>query len=147
MTDVSITRLSASEAGFDDALSRLLAWEDSVDHQVNESVRHILGEVKLRGDQAVLEFTAKFDQLEVASMAELEMSITRMEQALERIPGEQREALEAAAGRIRDYHQRQKQDSWQYEDADGTVLGQKVTPLDRVGIYVPGGKAAIHPRC
>lgn len=142
MTDLSITRLSASEAGFDDALSRLLAWEDSVDHQVNESVRHILSEVKLRGDEAVMQFTAKFDQLEVASMAELEISAARLEQALESIPSEQRDALEAAADRIRDYHQRQKQDSWQYEDADGTVLGQKVTPLDRVGIYVPGGKAA-----
>src|SRR5690554_755538 len=75
-------------------------------------------------------------------MTELELSITRMEQALERMPAEQREALEAAAERIRDYHQRQKQESWQYEDADGTMLGQKVTPLDRVGIYVPGGKAA-----
>ena len=142
MTDVTITRLSASEAGFDDALSRLLAWEDSVDHQVNESVRHILSEVKLRGDEAVLEFTAKFDQLEVASMAELEVSSARLDQALECIPADQRDALEAAADRIRDYHQRQKQDSWQYEDADGTVLGQKVTPLDRVGLYVPGGKAA-----
>lgn len=142
MTDISITRLSASEAGFDDALSRLLAWEDSVDHQVNESVRHILSEVKLRGDEAVMAFTARFDQLEVASMAELEISAARLEQALESIPTEQRDALEAAADRIRDYHQRQKQDSWQYEDADGTVLGQKVTPLDRVGIYVPGGKAA-----
>ncbi|MFL1483671.1 histidinol dehydrogenase [Marinobacter sp. LN3S78] len=142
MTDVTITRLSASDAGFDDALSKLLAWDDSVDHQVNESVRHILSEVKLRGDQAVMEFTAKFDQLEVASMAELEISQTRLEQALESIPTDQRDALEAAADRIRDYHQRQKQDSWQYEDADGTVLGQKVTPLDRVGLYVPGGKAA-----
>ncbi|MFL1404341.1 histidinol dehydrogenase [Marinobacter sp. M1N3S26] len=142
MTDVTITRLSASDAGFDDALSKLLAWDDSVDHQVNESVRHILSEVKLRGDQAVMEFTAKFDQLEVASMAELEISQTRLEQALESIPSDQRDALEAAADRIRDYHQRQKQDSWQYEDADGTVLGQKVTPLDRVGLYVPGGKAA-----
>ncbi|MFC4259577.1 histidinol dehydrogenase [Marinobacter lacisalsi] len=142
MTDLTITRLSASEAGFDDALSRLLAWEDSVDHQVNESVRHILSEVKLRGDEAVMEFTARFDQLEVASMAELEISAARLEQALEAIPSEQRDALEAAADRIRDYHQRQKQDSWQYEDANGTVLGQKVTPLDRVGLYVPGGKAA-----
>ncbi|MFW5823629.1 MAG: histidinol dehydrogenase [Marinobacter sp.] len=142
MTDISITRLSASEAGFDDALSRLLAWDDSVDHQVNESVRHILDEVKLRGDAAVMEFTAKFDQLEVAYMAELEIPAARMEQALESIAAEQRDALEAAAARIRDYHQRQKQDSWQYEDADGTVLGQKVTPLDRVGVYVPGGKAA-----
>ncbi len=142
MTNVSITRLSAADADFDTTLSRLLAWEDSVDHQVNETVRHILSEVKLRGDEAVLEFTAKFDQLEVASMTELEISSTRLEQALNRIPVEQRDALEAAAERIRDYHQRQRQDSWQYQDADGTVLGQKVTPLDRVGIYVPGGKAA-----
>ncbi|GGY69554.1 histidinol dehydrogenase [Marinobacter zhanjiangensis] len=142
MTDLTITRLSASDAGFDDALSRLLAWDDSVDHQVNESVRHILREVKLRGDEAVMEFTAKFDQLEVASMAELEISAARLEQALDAIPSEQRDALEAAADRIRDYHQRQKQDSWQYQDADGTVLGQRVTPLDRVGLYVPGGKAA-----
>ncbi|WP_328189827.1 histidinol dehydrogenase [Marinobacter sp. OP 3.4] len=142
MTDLTITRLSASDAGFDDALSKLLAWDDSVDHQVNESVRHILSEVKLRGDAAVMEFTAKFDQLEVASMAGLEISQARLEQALESIPADQRDALEAAADRIRDYHQRQKQDSWQYEEADGTVLGQKVTPLDRVGLYVPGGKAA-----
>ena len=142
MTDVTITRLTASDAGFDNALNKLLAWDDSVDHQVNESVRHILGEVKQRGDDAVIEFTARFDQLEVASMAELEISGARLEQALEAIPDDQRDALEAAAERIRDYHQRQKQDSWQYEDADGTVLGQKVTPLDRVGLYVPGGKAA-----
>ena len=142
MTDVTITRLSAADAGFDEALNKLLAWDDSVDHQVNESVRHILGEVKLRGDAAVMEFTARFDQLEVATMAELEISQARLEQALESIPVEQRDALEAAADRIRDYHQRQKQDSWQYQDADGTVLGQKVTPLDRVGLYVPGGKAA-----
>ncbi len=142
MTDVSITRLSAAEADFDNALSRLLAWEDSVDHQVTESVRHILHEVKLRGDQAVLEFTARFDQLEALTMAELEIPVARMEQALEQIQADQREALEAAAERIRDYHLHQQQDSWQYTDADGTVLGQKVTPLDRVGIYVPGGKAA-----
>src|SRR5690554_1962878 len=142
MTDVSITRLSAAEADFENALSRLLAWDDSVDHQVTESVRHILHEVKLRGDQAVLEFTARFDQLEALTMAELEIPVTRMEQALEQIPTDQREALEAAAERIRDYHLHQRQDSWRYTDADGTVLGQKVTPLDRVGIYVPGGKAA-----
>ncbi len=142
MTDVSITRLSAAAADFDNALSRLLAWEDSVDHQVTESVRHILNEVKLRGDQAVLEYTARFDQLEALTMAELEISVTRMEQALEQIPEDQREALEAAAERIRDYHMHQRQESWQYTDSDGTVLGQKVTPLDRVGIYVPGGKAA-----
>lgn len=142
MTDVSITRLSAAQADFDDALSRLLAWDDSVDHQVNESVRHILHEVRTRGDQAVLEFTARFDQVDAAAVSELEVSQERLQQALAAIPVDQRDALEKAADRVRDYHQRQMQSSWQYEEADGTVLGQKVTPLDRAGLYVPGGKAA-----
>lgn len=142
MTDLAIKRLSAASADFDAELSRLLAWDDSVDHQVNESVRHILHEVKTRGDAAVLEFTRKFDHLDVASVAELEMSAERLQQALKTIPQDQRRALEQAAERIRDYHQRQRQESWQYQDADGTVLGQKVSPLDRAGLYVPGGKAA-----
>ena len=137
-----ITRLNASQSDFNDALAKLLAWDDSVDHQVNESVRHILHEVKTRGDQAVLEFTEKFDRLKIGSVAELEMSQDRLQQALEAIPQDQRVALEKAAERIRDYHERQNQKSWQYEDEDGTVLGQKVTPLDRAGLYVPGGKAA-----
>ncbi len=142
MTDINITRLNASQSDFDSALAKLLAWDDSVDHQVNESVRHILHEVKTRGDQAVLEFTEKFDRLKVGSVSELEMDQTRLQAALEVIPQDQRVALESAAARIRDYHQRQNQKSWQYEDEDGTVLGQKVTPLDRAGLYVPGGKAA-----
>ena len=142
MTDVTVKRLSAAQADFDVCLTRLLAWEDSVDDQVNESVRHILHAVKTRGDAAVLEFTAKFDQLQADSVADLEISHERMQQALESIPEDQRKALEAAAARIRDYHERQLQTSWQYQDADGTVLGQKVSPLDRAGIYVPGGKAA-----
>ncbi|MDV2077062.1 histidinol dehydrogenase [Marinobacter xestospongiae] len=142
MTDLAITRLSAAQADFDAELARLLAWEDSVDHQVNESVRHILHQVRTRGDAAVLEFTAKFDQLSVASLADLEISQARLQQALAAIPADQREALEQAAERVRGYHQRQRQDSWQYQEADGTVLGQKVTPLDRAGLYVPGGKAA-----
>ncbi|PSF05952.1 histidinol dehydrogenase [Marinobacter fuscus] len=141
MTD-SITRLSTSQSDFDSALASLLAWDDSVDHQVNESVRHILHEVKTRGDAAVLEFTGKFDRLSVASMAELELSEVRLQEALARIPEDQRVALEQAAARVRDYHERQNQASWRYEDEDGTVLGQKVTPLDRAGLYVPGGKAA-----
>src|SRR5680860_1616012 len=124
---VNIQRLNASDAGFDSALSALLAWDDSVDHQVNESVRHILHEVKTRGDEAVLEFTAKFDRLNVGSVAELEMSQERLQHALKTIPQDQRDALEHAARRVRDYHQRQRQESWQYEDADGTVLGQKIT--------------------
>ena len=142
MTDLAITRLSAAQADFDAELARLLAWEDSVDHQVNESVRHILHQVRTRGDAAVLEFTAKFDQVSVASLADLEISQARLQQALAAIPADQREALEQAAERVRGYHQRQRQDSWQYQEADGTVLGQKVTPLDRAGLYVPGGKAA-----
>jgi len=141
MTD-KITRLNASQSDFDSALAKLLAWDDSVDHQVNESVRHILHEVKTRGDAAVMEFTEKFDRLKVSSMAELEISQDRLQAALDKIPQDQREGLEKAAERIRDYHERQNQQSWQYEDEDGTVLGQKVTPLDRAGLYVPGGKAA-----
>ena len=142
MTDLSIMRLSAAQADFDAALSRLLVWEDSVDHQVNESVRHILHEVKTRGDAAVLEFTEAFDKLKVASVADLEISGARLRKALESIPADQRTALEQAASRIRNYHERQTQSSWQYQENDGTVLGQKITPLDRVGLYVPGGKAA-----
>ncbi|QFS87815.1 MULTISPECIES: histidinol dehydrogenase [unclassified Marinobacter] len=137
-----ITRLTTTQSDFDSALAKLLAWDDSVDHQVNESVRHILREVKTRGDAAVLEFTEKFDRLKVGSMAELEMDEGRLQAALERIPRDQRVALEKAAERVRDYHARQDQKSWQYEDEDGTLLGQKVTPLDRAGLYVPGGKAA-----
>lgn len=139
---VSIKRLNASQSNFDSELATLLAWDDSVDHQVNETVRHILHEVKTRGDQAVLEFTEKFDRLKVGSVAQLEMSQSRLQQALKAIPEDQRVALEQAAARVRDYHERQNQKSWQYQDEDGTVLGQKVTPLDRAGLYVPGGKAA-----
>ena len=139
---VNIRRLNASQPDFDSELATLLAWDDSVDHQVNESVRHILHEVKTRGDQAVLDFTEKFDRLKVGSVSDLEMSQARLQQALMAIPEDQRVALEQAAERVRDYHERQNQKSWQYQDEDGTVLGQKVTPLDRAGLYVPGGKAA-----
>ncbi|QSP94517.1 histidinol dehydrogenase [Marinobacter salinisoli] len=142
MSDFSITRLNASQNDFDGSLASLLAWDDSVDHQVNESVRHILAQVKARGDAAVLEFTEQFDRLKAGSLADLEMSKERLQQSLEAIPQNQRTALEAAAQRIRDYHERQNQQSWHYQEADGTVLGQKVTPLDRAGLYVPGGKAA-----
>ncbi len=128
MTDITIKRLNASQSDFDSALAKLLAWDDSVDHQVNESVRHILHEVKTRGDQAVLEFTEKFDRLKVGSVSELEMGQGRLQKALEAIPQDQRVALESAAARIRDYHQRQNQKSWQYEDEDGTVLGQEGDP-------------------
>jgi len=139
---VNIIRLNASQSDFDSSLAKLLAWEDSVDHQVNESVRHILHQVKTRGDAAVLEFTERFDRLKAGTVAELEIGQDRLKKALEAIPEDQRVALEQAAQRVRSYHERQNQTSWQYEEEDGTVLGQKVTPLDRAGLYVPGGKAA-----
>ncbi|MBE02620.1 histidinol dehydrogenase [uncultured Marinobacter sp.] len=142
MTDVRIKRLNAAQEDFDQALAHLLAWDDSVDHQVNDAVRQILHAVRTRGDAAVLELTETFDRVTATTVADLEMSQERLRQALESIPRQQREALEQAAARIRDYHERQRQASWRYQDEDGTVLGQKVTPLDRAGLYVPGGKAA-----
>ncbi|MCH8498111.1 MAG: histidinol dehydrogenase [Marinobacter sp.] len=141
MTTVNIKRLSSTQADFDAELNQLLAWDDSVDHQVNETVRHILHAVKTRGDAAVLEFTERFDQVAAPTLSELEISAERLQHALDTMPADQRQALEQAAERIRDYHERQIQPSWRYEDTDGTLLGQQVTPLDRVGLYVPGGKA------
>lgn len=142
MTDLSIRRLSTEQTDFSKTLNQLLAWDDSADHQVNASVREILAAVKTRGDSAVLEYTARFDHVEAATVSELEIPQSRLREALDNIPSEQREALETAADRVRTYHEHQKASSWQYADDDGTVLGQKVTPLDRAGLYVPGGKAA-----
>lgn len=142
MSSVSIRRLNSRDIGFDQALAQLLAWDDNVDARVGETVRHILQDVRKRGDAAVLEYTARFDGVDASHVAELEVSLDRMQAALERIPQEQRVALEAAADRVRQYHERQAQASWRYEDDDGTILGQQVLPLDRAGLYVPGGKAA-----
>ena len=107
-----------------------------------EVVDQVLAEVRQRGDAAVVEYTNRFDRLDVASMAELEMGQERLQQALDGLSDEQRGALETAAERVRSYHEHQLQQSWQYSEADGTMLGQQVTPMDRVGIYVPGGKAS-----
>jgi histidinol dehydrogenase len=112
------------------------------DAGVNAIVDEILARVRREGDAAVVEYSNRFDRMDVGSMAELELSRERLEQALEQLPSAQRTALEEAATRVRDYHERQKSDSWSYTEADGTMLGQKVTPMDRVGIYVPGGKAS-----
>ena len=138
----AIRRLNAADADFARHLDHLLSWESVSDDGVNERVLEIIKAVRERGDAAVVELTQRFDALEVASMADLILPRARLEQALERITPEQREALEIAAERVRSYHERQKQDSWTYTEADGTVLGQKVTPLDRAGLYVPGGKAS-----
>ena len=142
MNAVSIRRLSSRQADFDNALAQLLAWDDSVDASVGETVRHILRDIRERGDEALLTYTERFDGVRAGSVEELEISQERMQAALAKIPTEQRTALQAAADRVRDYHERQAQASWRYEDDDGTVLGQQVLPLDRAGLYVPGGKAA-----
>ncbi|TVP57377.1 MAG: histidinol dehydrogenase [Halomonadaceae bacterium] len=142
MSHLSVMRLDANDPGFTQALRRRVAWEDSVDKQVQDSVRDILAAVRHRGDAAVLEYTAHFDGVNVATVAELEIPQARLQQALNTISAEQRQALEQAAGRIRDYHERQKGESWDYTEADGTLLGQRLTPVDRAGLYVPGGKAA-----
>lgn len=142
MNNFKIKRMNAADSGFDEALSALLAWDAATDTQVSEAVRGILADVRSRGDAAVLEYTERFDHLSAISVSDLEVSPQRVAEALSRISPAQREALQTAADRIRRYHHKQVQSSWQYEDEDGTVLGQQVLPVDRAGIYVPGGKAA-----
>ena len=142
---VNIRRLSTADADFEPQFQRVLHWSAETDAAIEDRVAQIIDEVRTRGDAAVLELTARFDGVQAASMAELEIGRAELLAALDAITPAQRRALEAAAERVRDYHQRQLEAtsrSWQYRDADGTLLGQKVTPLDRVGIYVPGGKAA-----
>ena len=143
---IAIKRLSSVDADFKVRLDALLAFEGAQDAAVEQTVAAILADVKARGDAAVVEYTNRFDRLNARSMAELELSHDELQQALAGLPAVQREALEAAAARVRIYHERQPLQSWQYEDPSegmsGTMLGQMVTPLDRVGLYVPGGKAA-----
>ena len=142
MTAINIRRLNANEPGFTEQLDKLLAWETVSDDRVNDVVKEVLHRVKTEGDAALLDYTAKFDRLALKSGAELEIPKARLKQALQNIPQDQRESLELAAERVRIYHERQKSESWSYTEADGTMLGQQVTCLDRVGLYVPGGKAA-----
>ncbi len=142
---VQIRQLATSDADFEANFQRVLHWSEQTDQAIEESVTRILQDVQSRGDAAVLEYTQRFDGVEARSVAELEITRAEMQQALQEITFAQREALEFAAARVRAYHQRQLEAcgrSWSYRDGDGTLLGQKVTPLDRVGIYVPGGKAA-----
>ena len=138
----AIRRLNAADPDFGRHLDHLLSWESVSDDSVNQRVLDIIAAVRSRGDAAVVEFTQRFDGLQAASMADLILPRERLELALTRITVAQREALEVAAERVRSYHEKQKQGSWRYTEADGTVLGQQVTPLDRAGLYVPGGTAA-----
>lgn len=142
---VNIRQLATTAADFEAEFQRVLHWSAETDHAIEERVAAILDDVRVRGDAAVLEYTQRFDGMTADSVASLEITRAELQAALAAITPEQRSALEAAAERVRDYHQRQLEAcgrSWSYRDADGTLLGQKVTPLDRVGIYVPGGKAA-----
>lgn len=139
---LEILRLRTTDPDFGPRLERLTAWESVGDQAVTTAVQAIIAEVRTRGDAALLEYTRRLDRHAVAEAAELEIPAARLQQALAAIPPEQRAALETAAARIRAYAERQVLESWQWTEADGTVLGQRVTPLDRVGLYVPGGKAA-----
>jgi histidinol dehydrogenase len=137
-----ISRLSTSDGDFAERLQALLAFEVTQDDSVESVVTEILRAVRSRGDQAVLEYTDRFDGFRVESMDALQLQPDVLRHALHHLPAAQRDALEAAAARVRVYHERQKASSWSYTEPDGTTLGQKVTALDRVGVYVPGGKAA-----
>jgi len=137
-----ITQLKTSDADFLSQLDQLLAWEQSTDSEVVTTVTAILEDVRKRGDAALLEYTGKFDRVQAASAAELELGKDELHVALDTIDSSHRQALEVAAARVRAYAEHQKMESWSYTEDDGTVLGQKVTPMDRAGLYVPGGKAA-----
>ena len=139
---MDIKRLNTQDENFWDELKGMLEWETVSDQQVFDTVNGILADVRSRGDAALIEYTNRFDRMDVESMGQLEVSQERLQQALENIPADQRLALETAETRIRVYAEHQKMESWQFTETDGTVLGQQVTPLDRVGLYVPGGKAA-----
>ncbi len=137
-------RLCTASPAFEADFQARLHWSAQADAAIEQSVADILADVQLRGDAAVLDYTARWDRVQAASMAQLELTQADLKAAFDTLPAAQREALQAAAVRVRSYHEAQKRasgESWSYRDADGTLLGQKVTPLDRVGIYVPGGKA------
>jgi histidinol dehydrogenase len=142
MPDGSPQRLDSSEPGFDAALSRLTAFDAKEDAAIEAAVAEILADVRARGDAALLDYTARFDRVQAESVAALELSASECRAAFEALPVAQREALATAATRIRAFHERQRGESWTFTEADGTRLGQKVTALDRVGLYVPGGRAA-----
>lgn len=139
---VAIQQLDSRSADFQKSLDTLLAFESAQDDAIEKTVVAILADVKKRGDAAVVEYTNRFDRLSAMSMTSLELPQAELQAALDGLPPERRKALETAAARIRSFHEKQVQEGWTYKEADGTMLGQMVTPLDRVGLYVPGGKAA-----
>lgn len=142
MTDFTITKLDSSSADFDAQLKKLLAWDEAEDRTIEQRVLDIIADVRKRGDAALLDYTQRFDHYTVETAAELEIPRDTLKAAWESLPSEAAQVLQKAAERIRAYAEKQKLQSWEYTEADGTLLGQKVTPLDRAGLYVPGGKAS-----
>ena len=139
---LEIRRLDASDPGFAAALAKLIARDQAQDDAIDASVASIIADVRLRGDAAVLEYTGLFDRVKAKTVAALELPAAELEAAHEALPADQKKALAQAAERIRAYHSRQGAESWSFTEKDGTRLGLRVTPLERVGVYVPGGKAA-----
>ena len=135
------TKLSTEKNFFSD-LKKDLEFDSTSNSQVQETAKSIVNQIKQRGDEALIEFTTKFDNLNKRSVADMEISKSRLMEALDNIPKEVKEDLKQAAERIRAYHNKQKGESWNYKDSDGSSYGQKITPIDSVGLYVPGGKAA-----
>ena len=142
MTDFSITRLNATSDNFSEQLDNILAWNEADDREIQQQVLDIITAVRSQGDKAVLEYTHRFDQWTTGQASDLEISPNRLKTAWENLAPEPAAALQTAADRIRTYAEKQKLESWQFTEDNGTMLGQKITPVERVGIYVPGGKAA-----
>jgi histidinol dehydrogenase len=140
--EVNVARLSTTDADFEERLAALLAWDVTQDSGVMEIARDVINQVRERGDAAVVEFTRRFDRLTCTGLVETALNRSDFAAAFERIPGAEREALVAAAQRIRTYHEHQLESDWSYIDEHGNRLGQRITPLERVGVYVPGGQAS-----
>ena len=137
-----INKFSTLDNDFDSELDSLIAWDSSIDEEISNSVKKIINDVRRNGDSSVLDYTKQFDSIMAKSISELTISKERLKQSFDNLDQEQKDALSIAAERIKSYHQNQVQESWNYSEDDGTVLGQKITPLERAGLYVPGGKAA-----
>ena len=137
-----INKLSSEDPNFDALLNSLTSWDNSSNQEINDSVKKIIDDVIQNGDKSVLDYTKKFDSVDATSIADLVISKERLKESFDNLDEEQKKALSTAADRIKSYHQKQIQESWSYTEEDGTVLGQKVIPIERAGLYVPGGKAA-----
>ena len=137
-----ITKLSSTQSDFQDNLNKLLAWEAVSNKNVAKTVDDIIANIRTDGDKALVDYTNQFDRMSVTNIGELTIKVSTLKEAYDTLDDKQKTALKTAADRVNNYHQKQKQATWTYTEDDGTMLGQKITPLDRVGLYVPGGKAA-----